>query len=79
MRNGSIKKVMGLSKQDQTQLWDALKLHDYGKFWEVNVRLVTNDNTIPKFVPMRVYIPDQPVMQEPVAPVDDNLGMILLA
>ncbi|KNC95916.1 uncharacterized protein SPPG_08673 [Spizellomyces punctatus DAOM BR117] len=73
IRNGSIKKLMSLSKQDQTNLWQGLSSHDYDKFWNVNARLVTNDNTIPKYIPLRVYLLDQPVIQEPVAPVDDNL------
>ncbi|KAI9099797.1 autophagy protein Apg5-domain-containing protein [Phlyctochytrium arcticum] len=73
IRNGSMKKVMALSKNDQTQLWNGLNSHHYKDFWDINTRLVTNESTIPKYVPLRCYLPDQQVIQDLVPPLDDNL------
>ncbi|TPX33535.1 hypothetical protein SeMB42_g07464 [Synchytrium endobioticum] len=72
IRNGSIKKVMSLSKVDQFCLWEGLCFNDYEKFWSVNSRLVTNDGVIPKALPLRVYMPDRPVIQELVVPLDQH-------
>ncbi|RKP04805.1 autophagy protein Apg5-domain-containing protein [Thamnocephalis sphaerospora] len=111
LRNGSSKGVMRLSKQDQTQLWDALSSGDFDDFWSVNSRLVapapaarrtnsytdkapeaaaeddtvdspsiarensdgsSHETTLPKHIPMRLYLPDCPVIQEPVAAVDEH-------
>jgi hypothetical protein len=41
IRNGSVKKVMGLSKRDQEMLWESLNTDVEGdRFWEVNVKLL---------------------------------------
>ncbi|CAG8605061.1 359_t:CDS:2 [Diversispora eburnea] len=73
--NGSTKKVMNLSKNDQTQLWDGLWSKNYDRFWSVNYRLVMNDGQMPRHIPLRIYLPDNcPVLQEPVSPLDDNNG-----
>ncbi|KAI9332919.1 autophagy protein Apg5-domain-containing protein, partial [Zopfochytrium polystomum] len=40
IRNGSTKKVMSLSKADQSGMWEALEAGDHDKFWEVNSRLL---------------------------------------
>ncbi|CAG8629848.1 autophagy protein Apg5-domain-containing protein [Gigaspora rosea] len=79
LRNGSTKKVMNLSKNDQTQLWDGLWSKNYDRFWSVNYRLVINDGQMPKHVPMRIYLPDNcPVIQEPISPVDENGNQLTL-
>lgn len=81
LRNGSTKKVMNLSKNDQTQLWDGLwssssqkyRTENYDRFWSVNYRLVINDGQSPRHIPLRIYLPDNcPVIQEPIAPLDEN-------
>ncbi|CAI2192434.1 20458_t:CDS:2 [Funneliformis geosporum] len=66
LRNGSTKKVMNLSKNDQTQLWDGLwssssqkyRTENYDRFWSVNYRLVINDGQSPRHIPLRIYLPD---------------------
>ncbi|KAJ3154486.1 autophagy protein 5 [Geranomyces michiganensis] len=75
MRSGSIKKVMGLSKQDQTQLWASLAAHRFRDFWNVNAQLVVGgtegaNSIYPRYVPMRIYVNGCAVVQEPVSPVD---------
>ncbi|TPX53939.1 hypothetical protein PhCBS80983_g06104 [Powellomyces hirtus] len=72
MRHGTIKKVMGLSKQDQTQLWDSLVSHSFEEFWHVNSQLLVSENTWPRYVPLRIYVPGLPVIQEPIPSIDEE-------
>ncbi|GJJ69356.1 autophagy-related protein 5 [Entomortierella parvispora] len=73
LRNGTTKKVMNLSKADQTQLWDGILKHDYNRFWDVNHRLVLNDGAAPRHLPVRIYLPgNSPVIQEPFIPADEQ-------
>ncbi|TPX36976.1 hypothetical protein SmJEL517_g01022 [Synchytrium microbalum] len=76
LRTGSIKKVMGLSKADQSSLWEGLCSNDYEKFWAVNTRLITNEGIQPKAIPLRIYIQDRPVVQELVVPLDQERKII---
>ncbi|KAF9918939.1 autophagy protein 5 [Lobosporangium transversale] len=73
LRNGSTKKVMNMSKSDQTQLWDGLWSNNYDRFWGMNHKLVMNDGVMPRNLPIRIYLPENcPVIQEPISPVDEN-------
>ncbi|KAG0285041.1 autophagy protein 5, partial [Dissophora globulifera] len=73
LRNGSTKKVMNLSKSDQTQLWDGLWSNNYDKFWGINHKLTTNDNVVARHLPVRIYMPENcPVIQDLVPSVDEN-------
>jgi autophagy-related protein 5 len=80
LRHGSVKRVMKLSKQDQTQLWTSLCSGDFNAFWTVNQQLVWSNSSeilidtasLPRHVPLRLYLPDSPVIQEPVQAIDDQ-------
>ncbi|KAF9987402.1 autophagy protein 5 [Mortierella antarctica] len=73
LRNGSTKKVMNMSKSDQTQLWDGLWSNDYDRFWGMNHKLMLNDGVMARSLPIRIYLPENcPVIQDPVSPVDEN-------
>ncbi|KAF9346577.1 autophagy protein 5 [Mortierella sp. AD094] len=73
LRNGSTKKVMNMSKSDQTQLWDGMWTKSYDLFWGMNQKLALNDGTMARYLPVRIYLPENcPVVQEPVSPVDDE-------
>ncbi|KAF8976965.1 autophagy protein 5 [Entomortierella lignicola] len=73
LRNGSTNKVMRMSKSDQTQLWDGLSSNNYDRFWNMNHKLMLNDGVMARNIPIRIYLPDNnPVIQEPVSPVDEN-------
>ncbi|KAF9095345.1 autophagy protein 5 [Mortierella sp. GBA35] len=73
LRNGSTKKVMNMSKSDQTQLWDGLSSNNYDRFWGMNYKLMTNDGVMARNLPIRIYLPENcPVIQEPVSPIDDE-------
>ncbi|KAI9315603.1 autophagy-related protein 5, partial [Dichotomocladium elegans] len=71
LRHGTTKRVMNLSKSDQTQLWRSLWSDRYEDYWSVNQNLM-NDSEL-RFVPMRIYLPDDcPVIQEPVSYADQG-------
>eukprot|EP01137_Pigoraptor_chileana_P012787 Opistho-2@65522 len=70
LKNGSTKKIMGLQKKDQKQLWMGLKNAKFDQFWAINKRLMQRDeNTHFRNIPFRLYMPDQTVIQEPFSPV----------
>ncbi|KAL1936595.1 hypothetical protein VTP01DRAFT_729 [Rhizomucor pusillus] len=69
LRYGSTKRVMNLSKKDQSQLWESLTKDSYDDYWDVNKRLINdvNGQTL-RNIPLRLYLPEQcPVIQEPVS------------
>ncbi|KAG0367327.1 autophagy protein 5 [Gamsiella multidivaricata] len=73
LRNGSTKKVMNMSKADQMQLWNGLWSKSYDLFWGMNQKLVSNDGAATKFLPIRIYLPENcPVIQNPVSPMDEQ-------
>ncbi|KAF9546142.1 autophagy protein 5 [Mortierella hygrophila] len=75
LRNGSTKKVMNMSKSDQTQLWEGLWSKSYDQFWGMNQRLVSNDGTMARNLPVRIYLPENcPVIQDLVSPLDEYGG-----
>ncbi|KAJ3077688.1 autophagy protein 5 [Quaeritorhiza haematococci] len=76
LRNGNVKKVMSLSKQDQTSLWEGLWEDNFEKFWAVNEKLITNEGSLPKNVPVRVFVPGRPVIQEPIPPTTSTSGIL---
>ncbi|OZJ03933.1 hypothetical protein BZG36_03611 [Bifiguratus adelaidae] len=79
LRNGSTKKVMNLSKQDQSQLWEGLLLDNTSKFWSINARLIAVEGQLPRHIPMRIYLPgNSPVIQEAIVPADPE-GSVLLS
>ncbi|KAG0289594.1 autophagy protein 5 [Linnemannia gamsii] len=73
LRNGSTKKVMNMSKSDQTQLWEGLWSKSYDQFWGMNQRLVSNDGVLARHLPVRIYLPENcPVIQDLVSPLDED-------
>ncbi|KAG0379684.1 autophagy protein 5 [Mortierella sp. AD032] len=74
LRNGSTKKVMNMSKSDQTQLWEGLWSKSYEQFWGMNQRLVSNDGATARSLPVRIYLPENcPVIQDLVPPIDEQV------
>lgn len=57
IRNGNANQILRMSKEDTTQLWNAVIDNDFAAFTRVNTRLL-NASTALKHVPLRVYIPD---------------------
>ncbi|CAO3652331.1 unnamed protein product [Mucor hiemalis] len=73
LRNGSTKKVMNLSKRDQTQLWQSLAADRYDEFWAVKKQLVEYSASNLRNIPLRIYLPDEcPVIQELVSFYGDS-------
>ncbi|KAK3402730.1 autophagy protein Apg5-domain-containing protein [Sordaria brevicollis] len=59
IRNGNAKRIMGLSKEHTTALWNAVQDNDYQSFTRINTHLL-NAPTALKNVPIRIYIPSSP-------------------
>ncbi|KAI9229563.1 MAG: autophagy-related protein 5 [Piptocephalis tieghemiana] len=57
LRHGSANKVMRLSKEDQTSLFNSLRQGDMEGFWRVNGQLVGLGD--PRNIPVRIYLPHQ--------------------
>ncbi|KAG0249400.1 autophagy protein 5 [Mortierella polycephala] len=73
LRNGSTKKVMNMSKSDQSHLWEGLWSKNYDLFWSMNQKLVLNDGILARHLPIRIYLPDNcPVIQDLVCPMDED-------
>ncbi|KAF9927004.1 autophagy protein 5 [Linnemannia zychae] len=73
LRNGSTKKVMNMSKSDQTQLWEGLQSKSYEQFWEMNKKLVSSDGITARNLPVRVYLPEScPIVQDLVSSLDEQ-------
>ncbi|KAL1914791.1 uncharacterized protein VTP21DRAFT_7883 [Calcarisporiella thermophila] len=79
LMHGSTKKLMNLSKDDQTQLWDGLASNSYERFWSINQRLSPADAPQTRYIPLRVYLPDASVViQEPLSPFDEDGSLLTL-
>ncbi|TLD39508.1 autophagy protein-like protein 5 [Venturia nashicola] len=57
VRHGSAKVVMALSKDDSTQLWDAVEKNDFARYSAVNQKLLNHPGAALKHVPIKVYLP----------------------
>ncbi|CAO3652951.1 unnamed protein product [Cunninghamella blakesleeana] len=79
LRHGTTKKVMNLSKNDQSQLWQALSSESYDEFWSVNEHILDNKGVSLRYVPIRLYLPKQsPVIQDAVSFTKENGEDLLL-
>lgn len=56
VRNGNAKKIMSLSKENTTALWNAVMDNDFTAFSNVNALLLKSSREL-RNVPLRVYIP----------------------
>lgn len=57
LRTGTGKTVMFLSKEDSTQLWDAVKKHDFPLFSSINQKLLNPQGVNLRHLPVRLYLP----------------------
>eukprot|EP00004_Rigifila_ramosa_P003903 TRINITY_DN14235_c0_g1_i2.p1 TRINITY_DN14235_c0_g1~~TRINITY_DN14235_c0_g1_i2.p1 ORF type:complete len:265 (+),score=47.28 TRINITY_DN14235_c0_g1_i2:119-796(+) len=72
LKHGSTKKINMLSKSDQSKLWESLLTEDFEGFWRVNQSLLCDSSVAVRFIPVRVYLPGSPFVQEPVMPITDR-------
>ncbi|KAL0074049.1 autophagy protein Apg5-domain-containing protein [Phycomyces blakesleeanus] len=64
LRHGTTKRVMNMSKRDQTQLWQSLVQGKYSEYWSVNKHLLENGQ-LARHIPLRLYMPYKcPPIQE---------------
>ncbi|KAH7026244.1 autophagy protein Apg5-domain-containing protein [Microdochium trichocladiopsis] len=59
IRNGNAQRIMSLSKEHTTALWNAVQDNDYPSFSAINTRLLNTSRGL-KHIPLRVYIPQSP-------------------
>ncbi|XPT02058.1 Autophagy protein 5 [Ascochyta lentis] len=57
LRNGTGKTVMFLSEKDSTQLWDAVKQHDFSLYNPINQKLLNPQGAALRHLPVRIYLP----------------------
>lgn len=57
LRTGTGKTVMFLSKENSTQLWDAVKTHDFALFNPINQKLLNPQGVNLRHLPVRLYLP----------------------
>jgi autophagy-related protein 5 len=57
LRTGTGKTVMFLSKEDSTQLWDAVMKHDFSLFNPINQKLLNPQGVNLRNLPVRLYLP----------------------
>jgi autophagy-related protein 5 len=57
LRTGTGKTVMFLSKEDSTQLWEAVKEHNFSLFNPINQKLLNPQGAVLRHLPVRLYLP----------------------
>ncbi|KAF1914926.1 autophagy protein-like protein 5 [Ampelomyces quisqualis] len=57
LRTGTGKTVMFLSKEDSTQLWDAVIKHDFSLYNPINQKLLNPKGVNLRHLPVRLYLP----------------------
>lgn len=57
LRTGTGKTVMFLSEKDSTQLWDAVKQHDFSLYNPINQKLLNPQGAGLRHIPVRIYLP----------------------
>ncbi len=57
LRTGTGKTVMFLSKEDSTQLWDAVRQHDFSLYSPINQKLLNPPGVSLRHLPVRLYLP----------------------
>jgi autophagy-related protein 5 len=59
---------MSLNKEDSTQLWDAVKSHDFSLFDPINQKLLNPQAVNLRHIPIKLYLPhaSSETQEEPV-------------
>ncbi|KAI4246531.1 MAG: hypothetical protein L6R40_001894 [Gallowayella cf. fulva] len=65
LRNGTAKGIMSLSKDDSTQLWNAVQEHKRAVFVPIFQKLLYAQGAPLRHVPMKIYLPSSPSASEP--------------
>ena len=67
LRNGTAKGIMSLSKDDSTQLWEAVMTHDLSAFTPISQKLLYAQGAPLRHIPLKVYLPASPSASEPTS------------
>ncbi|KAL8854257.1 MAG: hypothetical protein Q9221_000971 [Calogaya cf. arnoldii] len=65
VRNGTAKGIMSLSKDDSTQLWDAVQQHERSIFDPIFQKLLYAQGAPLRHIPLKIYLPSSPSASEP--------------
>ncbi|KAI9829489.1 MAG: hypothetical protein M1819_006309 [Sarea resinae] len=57
LRNGTAKGIMSLSKDDSTQLWDAVQSNNLRSFNTINNKLLDPPGAPLRHIPLKIYLP----------------------
>ncbi|KAH7132129.1 autophagy protein 5 [Dendryphion nanum] len=57
LRNGTGRTIMSLNREDSTQLWDAVKTHDFQLFSPINHKLLNPPGVNLRHMPIKLYLP----------------------
>jgi autophagy-related protein 5 len=67
---------MSLSKEDSTQLWDAVKRHQPAQFNPINQKLLNPQGSTLRHLPVRLYLPHAPSSSTSDAPTAGSLRVV---
>lgn len=67
LRNGTAKGIMSLSKDDSTQLWNAVQENDFNTFNPISRRLLYAQGAPLRHIPLKIYLPSSPTASEPAS------------
>ncbi|KAL8729487.1 MAG: hypothetical protein Q9166_004735 [cf. Caloplaca sp. 2 TL-2023] len=65
LRNGTAKGIMSLSKDDSTQLWNAVQDHKRSVFDPIFQKLLYAQGAALRHIPLKIYLPSSPSASEP--------------
>ncbi|MDI1491118.1 MAG: Autophagy protein 5 [Ramalina farinacea] len=67
LRNGTAKGIMSLSREDSTELWNAVQQHDFSKYNPISKKLLHAQGAPLRHIPLKVYLPSSPTASEPTS------------
>lgn len=76
LRTGTGKTVMFLSEKDSTQLWDAVKHHDFSLYNPINQKLLNPQGASLRHLPVRIYLPHAADSSEQKTTVPGSLRVV---
>eukprot|EP00741_Cyanophora_paradoxa_P025391 tig00000378_g24510.t1 len=73
LRLGTVRPVIGMTKQDQEALWESIKAENHERFVAAYRQLTAEGAKMPlKHVPLRVLVWGRPTAQLPIMPTDES-------
>ncbi|EDN11431.1 autophagy protein 5 [Histoplasma capsulatum] len=73
VRNGTAKRIMTLSKEDSSGLWQAVQEHDFTNFQRISNILIPGGPNHFRNIPLRIFLPSPPNSATPSLKVIQSL------